>query len=112
MSSSPTAHLGRSHDLSVKVARVFLTRMKLAQERFTERMQNAFAEHVAGLFAKPTTPWDAWIGWCRYAVDVAQRSVLFWDTLRQRGNWKYDDFQKSIDRATSTPWGKEVCRGF
>src|SRR5205809_2281576 len=86
MSSSPTAHLGRSHDLSVKVARVFLTRMKLAQERFTERMQNAFAEHVAGLFAKPTTPWDAWIGWCRYAVDVAQRSVLFWDTLRQRGN--------------------------
>lgn len=33
-------------------------------------------------------------------------------TLRQRGNWKYDDFQKAIGRATSTPWGKEVCRGF
>ena len=24
-------------------------------------------------------------------------------TLRQRGNWKYDDFQKSIERATSMP---------
>ncbi|CAN5556536.1 hypothetical protein BH10ACI2_BH10ACI2_12720 [soil metagenome] len=33
-------------------------------------------------------------------------------TLRQRGNWKYDDYQKSIERATATPWGKEVCRGF
>lgn len=33
-------------------------------------------------------------------------------TLRQRGNWKYDDYQKSIERATSTPWGKEVCRSF
>src|SRR2546427_10742777 len=86
MSSSPTAQLGRSHDLSVKVARVFLTRMKLAQERFTERMQNAFAEHVAGLFAKPTTPWDAWIGWGRYPVGVAPRAVLFWGPPRQRGS--------------------------
>lgn len=33
-------------------------------------------------------------------------------TLRQRGNWKYDDYQKAIERITSTPWGKEVCRGF
>lgn len=33
-------------------------------------------------------------------------------TLRQRGNWKYDDYQKAIEHATSVPWGKEVCRGF
>jgi hypothetical protein len=32
-------------------------------------------------------------------------------TTVQRGAWKYDDFRKAIDRATSTPWGKEVCRG-
>jgi len=25
-------------------------------------------------------------GWHRYATDFAQRSILFWDTLRQRGN--------------------------
>src|SRR5262249_34566732 len=86
MSSSSAAHLARSHDLSAKVARVLHTRVKLAQERFAERVQKAFAEHVAGLFAKPTTPWDAWMGWSRYAVDLAQRWVLFWDTLRQRGN--------------------------
>ncbi|WP_217619371.1 DUF3141 domain-containing protein, partial [Achromobacter sp. GbtcB20] len=28
------------------------------------------------------TPWNV----MSYAVDAAQRSVLFWDTLRQRGN--------------------------
>jgi len=31
-------------------------------------------------------------------------------TLRQRGNWKYEDIQAAVERATSTPWGKEVCR--
>jgi pimeloyl-ACP methyl ester carboxylesterase len=86
MLSSSTAHLARNHDLAGKVSRVFHTRAKLAQERFTERVQNTFTEHVAGLFTKPTTPWDAWMGWSRYAVDFAQRWVLFWDTLRQRGN--------------------------
>jgi hypothetical protein len=29
----------------------------------------------------------------------------------QRRDWKYDDFQKAIERITSTPWGKETCRG-
>src|SRR5262245_33502156 len=86
MSSSPAAHLARSQDLSAKGSRVFHKRAKDAQERFTERVQKAFDEHVAGLFTKPTTPWDAWMGWSRYAVDFAQRWVLFWDTLRQRGN--------------------------
>lgn len=32
-------------------------------------------------------------------------------TLRQRGNWKYEDVQKSVDRVTSTPWDREICRG-
>ncbi len=27
-----------------------------------------------------------WTAWPQYAVDFAQRSILFWDTLRQRGN--------------------------
>lgn len=31
-------------------------------------------------------------------------------TLLQRGNWKLQDVQKSVDRATQSPWGKEVCR--
>jgi hypothetical protein len=31
-------------------------------------------------------------------------------TLRQRANWKYEDVQKAVERSTSLPWGKEVCR--
>ncbi len=86
MTGNTTAHLARSHELAGKVSRVFQARAKLAQERFTGRVQKALTEQVAGLFAKPVTPWEAWAGWSRYAVDVAQRWVLFWDTLRQRGN--------------------------
>ncbi len=33
------------------------------------------------------------------------------DTLVQRKDWKYDDVRPSVERATSTPWGKEMCRG-
>jgi hypothetical protein len=86
MSSDSTAHLARSYDLATKVSRVFQTRAKLAQERFTGSVQQSFAEHVAPLLGRPMTPWDFWAGWSRYAVDFTQRSALFWDTLRQRGN--------------------------
>jgi hypothetical protein len=32
------------------------------------------------------------------------------DTILQRGNWKLADVKTAVDRATSTPWGKEICR--
>ena len=34
----------------------------------------------------PTSLSELWAGGARYGVDFAQRSILFWDTLRQRGN--------------------------
>ena len=86
MTSDRTTHLTRSYELSVKVARVFQTRAKLAQERYAERVKQAFSEHLAGVLEKPIAPWDLWASWSRYAMDLVQRSVLFWDTLRQRGN--------------------------
>ena len=84
--NDPTRQLSRSHDIAAKVARLFQTRAKLAQERFSERVQKAYEEQVAALTAKPMSPWDIWTSGAHYAVDFAQRSVLFWDTLRQRGN--------------------------
>ena len=36
--------------------------------------------------AVPTTPFEFWRQWSEYSVDAMQRSVLYWDTLRQRGN--------------------------
>jgi pimeloyl-ACP methyl ester carboxylesterase len=78
--------LSRTHDLSSKVAQIFQKRTQTAQQRFAERVQSAYAKHVADLMSKPTSPWDIWTDWSRYAVDFAQRSTLFWDAIRRRGN--------------------------
>jgi hypothetical protein len=32
------------------------------------------------------------------------------DSILQRNGWKYDDVRAAIKHATSTPWGKEICR--
>jgi hypothetical protein len=78
--------LAHSCDISTKVAQVFRKRTKLAQEHFGERLTKAFNDNVAGLAGKPAAPWDVWSHWYEYSTDFAQRSVLFWDTLRERGN--------------------------
>ena len=73
-------------DISAKVTRLFQKRMQLAQERFTERVQAAYKEQIADLIGKPGSPWEIWTNWLEYSTDFVQRSVLFGDTLRQRGN--------------------------
>jgi pimeloyl-ACP methyl ester carboxylesterase len=78
--------LARSYDISTKVAQVLQKRVKVAQEHFGERLTKAFGENIAGLADKPLAATDVWSGWYSYATDFAQRSVLFWDTLRERGN--------------------------
>ncbi|WP_082679691.1 DUF3141 domain-containing protein [Paucibacter sp. KCTC 42545] len=49
-------------------------------------LQLASATAAAGGPWQGATPWGLWQEWGRYAVDSAQRSLLFLDTLRQRGN--------------------------
>jgi pimeloyl-ACP methyl ester carboxylesterase len=78
--------LVESHDVSAKVAQILQTRTKVALERLSERVHQASERQVAGLTAKPPAPWELWASGARYAVDFAQRSILLWDTLRQRGN--------------------------
>jgi pimeloyl-ACP methyl ester carboxylesterase len=88
--ADPTTDLAKrlsaSHDVASKAARLFQKRANLALERFNQRVQAAYNDNVAGLISKPRSPWDIWADGARYALDFAQRSVLFWDTLRQRGN--------------------------
>src|SRR5688572_13140926 len=84
--NDPTRYLSRSQDVAAKVARLFQTRAKLAHEQFNQRVQKAYEQHIASLVTRPMTPWDIWKDGTQYALDFAQRSVLFWDTLRQRGN--------------------------
>lgn len=78
--------LSRTHELAAKVDQVFQRRQQLAQDRFKERVRKAVEARAAELTAQPATPWDLWTNWVGYSTDLAQRSVLFWDTLRQRGN--------------------------
>jgi pimeloyl-ACP methyl ester carboxylesterase len=84
--NDPTRYLSRSQDVATKVTRLFQARAKLAQEQFNQRVQKAYQAHIEKLVAKPMAPWEIWTGGAQYALDFAQRSVLFWDTLRQRGN--------------------------
>jgi pimeloyl-ACP methyl ester carboxylesterase len=78
--------VARSQDISTKVALLYQRRTKLAQEHFRERLTKAYSDCAAGLAEKPISPVDAWAQWSAYATDFAQRSILFWDTLRERGN--------------------------
>lgn len=66
------------------VNKIMQRRSNDAFERYRERFSqatSAFAES-----AKAVWPWEWWQQGAKYIADSAQRSVLFWDTLRQRGD--------------------------
>src|SRR6478752_2741592 len=76
-----------NREIAMKILRLLHHRLEEAQQRFGQRMSDAITGGVgtsAATILNPAqfTPWGAWY----YTVDFAQRSVLFWDTLRQRGN--------------------------
>jgi pimeloyl-ACP methyl ester carboxylesterase len=70
--------LARSVDISERITRVLQRRLQVATEQFQKRSQAA----LQGL--QPAAA--SWALWPQYAIDCAQRAVIFWDTLRQRGN--------------------------
>jgi pimeloyl-ACP methyl ester carboxylesterase len=77
--------LARSHEISRKVALVFQKRMEHAQNHFRERLADT-AGHDAtrGVLGLSPASFEPLAGY-RYALDAMQRSILFWDTLRERG---------------------------
>jgi pimeloyl-ACP methyl ester carboxylesterase len=84
--TDPTQHLSRSTELTAKVGVLLQKRLTVAREKFTSTVRESFARQgQAALDSKPD-PFSWWTGASDYAVDVAQRSVLFLDALRQRGN--------------------------
>jgi len=84
--SDISKQLSEASEVSTKVGMVLQRRLQLAQTRFNERAAKAGADLQARAAARPASPWEAWTGWTSYATDLAQRTVLFWDALRQRGN--------------------------
>jgi pimeloyl-ACP methyl ester carboxylesterase len=83
------ADLNRTIDRSIRISRsvadLLQRRVRAANERFAEHIRGAHAQWTANGSA-PKTPYEFWRQWTEYTLDAAQRSVLYWDTLRQRGN--------------------------
>jgi pimeloyl-ACP methyl ester carboxylesterase len=79
--------MARSQDVATKVAVLFKKRTQIAQEQFTEQLKRAYdADGIRELATNPAAGVKLWSDWYAYAADAAQRSILFWDTIRQRGN--------------------------
>jgi pimeloyl-ACP methyl ester carboxylesterase len=78
--------LTRSAEVGAKVGKLLRRRRETAVTHFTERVKAA-VEGDAGSSKLPAllaaaNPLNAW----HYTIDAAQRSILFWDTMRRRGN--------------------------
>ncbi|HET6488591.1 MAG TPA: DUF3141 domain-containing protein [Syntrophales bacterium] len=70
-------------DLMGKISRLYTTRVLEAQKAYMSHVQKVAVEQKQPMGAPSENPWQAWT---EYATDFAQRSVLFWDVLRERGN--------------------------
>ena len=77
--------IARSQRTGTKVAAVLQKRLQTAGNQFAHRVEQAGAANGADALATMTAAMDP-RNWFDYAVDAAQRSVLFWDTLRHRGD--------------------------
>ncbi|MCC8403219.1 DUF3141 domain-containing protein [Paraburkholderia sp. MMS20-SJTN17] len=89
--------LSQSQDITAKITHVLQKRTQHAQRHLNERVIDALGlDHndsvPASAAPAPFNPLNAW----QYAVDAAQRSLLFWDTLYRRGN-------EFVERSVSGP---------
>ncbi|RTZ44565.1 DUF3141 domain-containing protein [Candidimonas sp. SYP-B2681] len=70
---------------SEKVALLFRKRMEVANEELAKRLGPASAGNAEPSPSSMPFSLDP-RAWYSYTLDATQRSILFWDTLRQRGN--------------------------
>jgi pimeloyl-ACP methyl ester carboxylesterase len=79
--------LSRSHDIGMKVGLLLRRRSETAATHYQERVRAALdgsdPNKLTSLFTAAVA--DPMAGY-RYMIDTMQRSVLFWDTMRQRGD--------------------------
>ena len=77
--------LARSQEIGTKIGLLYQKRSKIAFDHFNQRVRAAAGDQGSGLLAgamAALNPWSAQ----RYALDAFQRSILFWDTIRRRGD--------------------------
>jgi pimeloyl-ACP methyl ester carboxylesterase len=78
--------LNQSAKLAMNGSVLLRKRLEVAQERFAERARATYQAQQQVLMTPPASPMALWESAVAYGVDFAQRSVLYWDTLRERGN--------------------------
>jgi pimeloyl-ACP methyl ester carboxylesterase len=80
------SQIARSADIGRKVGKLLFRRNETAIKQFTERVKEAVngddGQSRLPSLMDAANPWNAW----HYAIDATQRAILFWDTMRQRGN--------------------------
>jgi len=83
------ADVNRTIDRSIRISRsvadLLSRRTRAAIERYATRVRTA-NEACMAAHAAPKTPFEFARQWAEYQIDAAQRTVLYWDTLRRRGN--------------------------
>src|SRR3954462_11864707 len=67
-----------------KFAQVYQSRCAAAMQNYVEATGKATSAWLNA--AQPRAPVEVWRDLTLYSSDFVQRSLLFWDTLRQRGN--------------------------
>lgn len=83
--------------LMAKIGTNYTERLQKAQNEYLTHARKA-AEVQKGF--QPVVPANTWQAWTEYATDFTQRSVLFWDTLRERGN----TYREHIKAGTPRFW--------
>jgi pimeloyl-ACP methyl ester carboxylesterase len=78
-------HSMRFLNIQTKLMHVFLHRSRAAAEQYTNELQ-ANGVRLRELLLTPMTPQEYALGSYGYATDFWERTLLFWDTIRRRGN--------------------------
>jgi pimeloyl-ACP methyl ester carboxylesterase len=77
--------LARSHTAGLKVSRIFQKRLEKAVAQFNERLGQSARNGGDAELARAVASMDPQ-EWSRYTMDAAQRAILYWATLHQRGD--------------------------
>jgi pimeloyl-ACP methyl ester carboxylesterase len=78
-------------DLTGKIGQLFVNRIINAQKDFMGHMQRAIVDRKS---MESTVSGNPVQDWGSYVTDFAQRSALYWDTMRERGN-NYIEHEKA-----------------
>ena len=90
--------------IQARITNVYGERCLAAMQRFAEAAKSA-GDACIDRPSQAATPFDLWRDASSYWLDFGQRSILFWDTLRQRGNKKEDERQEQARQSAKRSLG-------